>query len=164
MYLRKTITFLIRGKIHDANFLKNIRIKWNHFTRKTKIQMNIVLNSTSLTKKSYALPPRDKLLPVALTERIKTKLVSYFRCIHCIREILFVGEDEQHSISQFILKSEMLIKPAIWKTFFFHKRQRHLQSSNVLIQSRKDFRNLFNRSVNKQLQSMHHVPIWIFKL
>lgn len=43
-------------------------------------------------------------LPVTLTERMKTKLVCYLRSIHCIGQILFVGEDEQNSIPKFILE------------------------------------------------------------
>lgn len=43
-------------------------------------------------------------IPVALTEWMKSKLVSYFCSIHCIRKILLVGKNKQNSISKFILK------------------------------------------------------------
>lgn len=41
---------------------------------------------------------------------MKTELVSYLCCIHCIGKILLlVGKDQQHSISQLILEGEITV-------------------------------------------------------
>lgn len=43
-------------------------------------------------------------LPVTLPEGVESKLVGYFSSIHCIRKILFVSKNKQHSIPKLILR------------------------------------------------------------
>ena len=47
-------------------------------------------------------------LPVTLPERVEAKLISYLGSIHSIREILFVSKYKQHSLTELILKSEII--------------------------------------------------------
>jgi hypothetical protein len=42
-------------------------------------------------------------IPMALTEGMEAKLVSYLSSIHGIRQILFVGKNKEDCITQLIL-------------------------------------------------------------
>lgn len=54
-------------------------------------------------EKKIAFITRQGELPMALTERMKAKLISYLCCIHSIWKILFVCKHKQDSISQLVL-------------------------------------------------------------
>jgi len=42
-------------------------------------------------------------VPVAVTQGVKAKLIGDFGCVHCIWQVLFVGEDQQNSVAQLVL-------------------------------------------------------------
>lgn len=63
--------------------------------------------------------------PVALSERVKAKLISYFSSIHCIWKILLVCKYKQYSISQLILT----VKEVVFRT-----RENHAEvTSQILV-------------------------------
>lgn len=41
--------------------------------------------------------------PLALAERVEAELVGDLSGVHCVRQILLVGEDEQHGVAELIL-------------------------------------------------------------
>jgi len=63
------------------------------------------------------------VLPVALSKRVKAKLISYFSSIHCIWKIWLVCKYKQYSIPQLILPAQQVV---------FGSRENHADVTNQI--------------------------------
>jgi hypothetical protein len=50
----------------------------------------------------------DLDVPRALTETVEAELVGDLSGVHCVRQILLVGEDKQESVTEFVLVQHTL--------------------------------------------------------